>query len=116
MAARSSSAGHGGPSHQRRKGAGRTTDHDVLGTGALEPDGIDEDVEQEPAQSQPGAQRVDRYQNTAKAATPRPIPKASPAGGEIRPAGMGRSLVRLILSSMSRSNHMLMALAPPAIK
>jgi DNA polymerase III psi subunit len=34
----------------------------------------------------------------------------------MRPAGMGRSRVRDILRSISRSNHMLIALAPPAIK
>ena len=34
----------------------------------------------------------------------------------IRPAGIGRSRVRDIRVSMSRSNHMLIALAPPAIR
>ena len=52
----------------------------------------------------------------AKATAPRPMPNARPAAGEIRPEGIGRSLVRDIVESMSRSNHMLIALAPPAMQ
>ena len=42
-------AGHRGPAHQRRERARRPADDDVLRTRALEPDGIDEDVEQQAA-------------------------------------------------------------------
>ena len=41
-------------------------------------------------------------------------PKASASAGSMRPAGIGRSLVRVISASMSRSYHMLMAPAAPA--
>ncbi len=44
------------------------------------------------------------------------MPNASPDAGLILPDGMGRSLVRVIRVSMSRSNHMLIVLAPPAIR
>ena len=54
-----------------------------------------------------------------------PVIKQSPAMATIQtiacltdtcPEGMGRERVRATLSSMSRSNHMLMVLAPPAIR
>ena len=41
-----------------------------------------------------------------------PRPRAAP--GSIRPPGIGRSRVRVITASMSRSYHMLMAADPPA--
>ena len=110
-------AGHRRPSHQRRKGAGRAADHDVLRTGALEPDGVDEDVEQEPASASQALSGLTRYQKTAKASQPERHAERQPeAGGVMRPAGIGRSRVRAIRLSMSRSNHMLIALAPPAIR
>ena len=43
-------------------------------------------------------------------------PNASTASGRIRPLGIGRSRVRDIRSSMSRSMYMLTALAPPAMR
>jgi hypothetical protein len=57
-----------------------------------------------------------RYQKIAKAAIPSDTPNASPSSAETRPEAMGRSFVRVIRVSMSRSNHMLMALAPPAMR
>jgi hypothetical protein len=44
------------------------------------------------------------------------MPKPSTCPGDIRPLGMGRSLVRGMCASMSRSMNMLIALAPPAIR
>ena len=42
------------------------------------------------------------------------MPKPSAAEAPIRPLAIGRPQVRVIVRSMSRSNHMLMAFAPPA--
>jgi hypothetical protein len=43
-------------------------------------------------------------------------PKASTASARIRPLGIGRSRVRDMRSSMSRSMYMFTAFAPPAIR
>ena len=51
-------AGHGGPAHQRRKRTGSAADDDVLRRVPLEQHGVDQHVEQQPAQREPGAQRV----------------------------------------------------------
>ena len=89
------SAGHRGPAHQRWKRARRAADHDVLRARALEPDGVDEDVEQEPAEREPGAERIDLVPEDRERQRGR-APCRTPARRRalIRPAGIGRSLVR----------------------
>ena len=52
--------------------------------------------------------------NQAKPATPRTIPNRRAAAGSISCRGKGRRRVRRMTSSMSRSNQLFMALAPPA--
>ena len=52
-------AGHAGPAHQRGERAGGAADHDVLRAPALEADGVDEDIEEQTGQGQPGGERVD---------------------------------------------------------
>ena len=111
-------AGHRRPAHQRRKGAGRAADHDVLRARPLEPDGVDEHVEQEPAQGEPRAERVDPIPEDGEGRRARaPTPNASPnAGGDPARRESGGGACAPSRRSMSRSNHMLMALAPPAIR
>ena len=83
---------------------GRAADDDVLRRAALEPDGVDERVADEAAERQRGGQRVDP-QPTARRPTAPPStkPKIVAARAETRPAGTGRSAVRAICASMSRS-------------
>jgi len=49
-----------------------------------------------------------------KEETPRTDPKAIAAAGETRPEATGRSAVRFMIRSMSRSTAWLIAPAPPA--
>ncbi len=51
-------ARHRRPPDQRGKRARGAADHDVLRARPLEPDGVDEDVEEQPAEREPGAQRI----------------------------------------------------------
>ena len=53
-------AGRGGPADQRRKRPGRAADHDILRRAALEPDGVDQHVEQDRHQQDAGGDIVDR--------------------------------------------------------
>ena len=50
---------HGGPPHDRRDRAGSAPDHDVLDGPALEPERVDEDVEEQAADRQCRGQHVD---------------------------------------------------------
>ena len=51
--------GHRGPSDQHRHRAGRAPDHDVLRRAALEPQRVDEDVEERGRDGQHGREQVD---------------------------------------------------------
>ena len=53
-------AGDRGPADHRRKGTGGAADDDVLRRPALQPDGVDEDVEGDRRGQQPGGGPVDR--------------------------------------------------------
>ncbi len=83
-------AGHGRPAHQRRKRAGGAADHDVLRARPLEPDGVDEDVEQEPAQREPRAERVDPVPEDRKGREPERHPERQPEPGR-DPSGRDRA-------------------------
>ena len=94
---------------------GRPADHDVAGRGALEPERVHEHVEEAGGDGQHGAEQVDRGPQQERRPRPRGRWRRSgrPAG-DMTPVTSGRSLVRSISRSMSRSTYMLMALAPPA--
>ena len=78
--------GHRGPAHQRRERARRPADDDVLRRVPLEQHGVDEHVEQQPAQREPGAQRIDlvpedgERDGAQRHAEEEPLRRRDPAG------------------------------------
>ncbi len=107
-------AGRRGPADKRRKGARGAADDDVLRRAALQPDGVDEDVEADGEREQRGRDTLSASPISSTAPTASTTPKPSASPGAMRPAGKGRLRVRAITASMSRSYHMLMAPDAPA--
>ena len=66
-------AGHRGPADHRREGAGGAADHDVLRRAALQPDRVDEDVEQD-------RRREQRRRRRSWSRAPSAAPRRSTAG------------------------------------
>ena len=54
--------GHRCPAEHRRHRAGRTADHDVLGRGRLEHDGVDQGIADKGRQREPHGERIDESQ------------------------------------------------------
>ena len=117
-----SSSGSGGhmtsrrdPSDQRRESAGGSADDDVLRRPRLQPDGVDQHVEEDRRGKQHGREPVGRETHQKHREESRGRPRsATPIGGSIRPAGSGRLAVRRIFASMSASYHWLSAPQAPA--
>ena len=107
-------AGRRDPADQRREGAGGAADDDVLRGPALQPDRVDQDVEQDRNGEQRGRQMVGRqvHQDDREDRPGRRRNEAR-SGRSIRPAGSGRLAVRFILASRSASYHWLSAPAAP---
>ena len=107
-------ARHRRPADDDRKGAGRAADDDVLRRPALQPDGIDDDVEQDRDGEPEGRHPVDREAHDGDRAAASMTPKRQRLAGSILPAGSGRLAVRFITASISASYHWLSAPEAPA--
>ena len=81
----------------------------------LEPRGINDDVEQITANASQALSGLTKCQTRRRLAPPGRQPQAAPPMAD-RPEGTGGVRVRDMIWSMSRSNHMFTALAPPAIR
>ena len=79
----------------------------------LQPQRVDEDVEERGRDGQHGREQVDPAHSSTKAADLEGDGEDQRAAGVMAPVTRGRLRVRCISLSMSRSTHMLMALAPP---
>ena len=103
-----------GPGDERRHGAGRSADDDVLRRPPLEPDRVDEHVAGEAGEGPDGGEPVhlERQQRDARRS------EHEAEGERVRRARRGRwrpgaQLVRSMSASMSRSYQWLIALEPP---
>ena len=96
-------AGHGRPTDQSRSGPGRPADHDVLRGGPLQPQGVDEHIEEKAAVAMVAASRLVVAHSQANPATPRATPntRAFDGGTSCRASGLERVL--FMIWSMSRS-------------
>ena len=107
--------GRRGPADHRRNGARSAADHDVLRRPALQPHGVDDNVEEDGEGQQRGRQPVDQHAERHHRKHRRaPGQRSSASPGRMRPVGIGRLAVRDIKASMSASYHMLSAPEAPA--
>jgi len=85
------------------KRAGPRRDHDVLRRPALQPDRVDENIEQDRRQEQRRGHEVGRDRHQQDGEERQQHARASASSGATRPAGSGRLRVRAINASRSRS-------------
>ena len=105
----------GRPTDEHRDGTCSSPDHDVLRRGTLQPQRVDEDVEQQSSRRQRCGEEVGgrpEPQESRRCRGGSQTPVAGP--GWTRDVGRGRLRVRPMTRSMSRSMTLLMVLAPPA--
>ena len=86
------------------------------GRAALEPARVDQYVEVESGERERRGQHVDEMREQPRGGGRQRDAKRQHRRAAMRPLGIGRSRVRAMCSSMSRSKYMLTALAPPAMR